>query len=62
MGSEMCIRDSSEPDYSKDILETYTSSKSIEETEQFSINFSTDSTGVNMNMFWDKTVVSISLK
>ena len=52
----------SEPDYSKDILETYTSSKSIEETEQFSINFSTDSTGVNMNMFWDKTVVSISLK
>ena len=52
----------SEPDYSKDILETYTSSKSIEETEQFSINFSTDSTGVNMNLFWDKTVVSISLK
>ena len=52
----------SEPDYSKDILETFTSSKSIEETEQFSINFSKDSTGVSMNMFWDKTVVSISLK
>ena len=52
----------SEPDYSKDILETFTSSKNIEETEQFSINFSTDSTGVSMNMFWDKTVVSISIK
>ena len=52
----------SEPDYSKDILETFTSSKSIEETEQFSINFSTDSTGVSMNMFWDKTGVSISIK
>ena len=52
----------SEPDYSQDILATFTSSKSIEETEQFSINFSKDSTGVSMNMFWDKTVVSISLK
>ena len=54
----------SEPDYSKDILATKVPSKSDLEipVEQFTINFSQDSTGYKMNLVWDKTMVSIPLK
>ena len=54
----------SEPDYSKDILATKVPSKSDLEApvEQFTINFSQDSTGYKMNLVWDKTMVSIPLK
>ncbi len=54
----------SEPDYSKDILVTKVPSKSDLEApvEQFTINFSQDSTGYKMNLVWDKTMVSIPLK
>ena len=54
----------SEPDYSKDILSTKVSSRSDLEipVEQFTINFSQDSTGYKMNLVWDKTMVSIPLK
>jgi hypothetical protein len=54
----------SEPDYSKDVLATKVPSKSDLEApvEQFTINFSQDSTGYKMNLVWDKTMVSIPLK
>ena len=54
----------SEPDYSKDILSTKVPSRSDIEipVEQFTINFSQDSTGYKMNLVWDKTMVSIPLK
>ena len=54
----------SEPDYSKDILATKVPSRSDLEipVEQFTINFSQDSTGHKMNLVWDKTIVSIPLK
>ena len=54
----------SEPDYSKDILSTKVPSRSDLEipVEQFTINFSQDSTGYKMNLVWDKTIVSIPLK
>ena len=54
----------SEPDYSKDILSTKVPSRSDLEipVEQFTINFSQDSTGYKMNLVWDKTMVSIPLK
>ena len=54
----------SEPDYSKDILATKVPSRSDLEipVEQFTINFSQDSTGHKMNLIWAKTIVSIPLK
>tara|TARA_X000000368_G_scaffold305239_1_gene243545 strand:- start:242 stop:790 length:549 start_codon:yes stop_codon:yes gene_type:complete len=53
----------SEPDYSKDIITTKLPSRSDLETavEQFTIDFSQDSLGLNMNLFWDKTILSIPL-
>ena len=54
----------SEPDYSKDIITTKLPSRSDLETavEQFTIDFAQDSLGLNMNLVWDKTILSIPLK
>jgi len=54
----------SEPDYSKDIVTIKVPSNSnLEEiVEQFTIDFSTDSLGVNMNLKWDRTSISIPIK
>ena len=53
-----------EPDSSKDILAVkVASSPNFEETvEQFTIDFSQDSTGLKMNLKWEKTILSIPLK
>ena len=53
-----------EPDSSKDILAVkVASSPNFEETiEQFTIDFSKDSTGLKMNLKWEKTILSIPLK
>ena len=52
-----------EPDASKDVLRTSLSSLvSTKEMEQFTIDFVKDSTAVNLQLMWDKTMVSIPLK
>ena len=52
-----------EPDSSKDVLSTSLSSLvSTKEMEQFTIDFVKDSTAVNLQLMWDKTMVSIPLK
>ena len=53
----------SEPDYSKDVLVTKVSSNANlkESLEQFTIDFEKDSTGLKMNLKWDRTLVSIPI-
>ena len=53
----------SEPDYSKDVLATKVSSNANlkESVEQFTIDFEKDSTGLKMNLKWDRTLVSIPI-
>ena len=52
----------SPPDEKFDVLETMVDVSSMESSlEQFTIEFSKDSTAVNMDLMWDKTMVSISL-
>ena len=52
----------SEPNYSKDVV---TVDVPVEmapsETEQFTISFDNDSSGVKMNFIWDKTLVRVPL-
>jgi len=51
-----------EPDYSMDVLKVEVPvSTAPSETEQFTINFSSDSTGVKMDLVWDKTLVSVPI-
>jgi len=50
-----------EPDYSKDVLKVDVPTTLAPETEQFTITFANDSTGVNMDMVWDKTLVRVPL-
>jgi len=50
-----------EPDYSLDILKVKVPAQSAPETEQFTINFESDSTGAKMNFIWDKTKVSVPI-
>ena len=52
----------SQPDTKFDVLKTSVDVNSMESSlEQFTIEFSKDSTAVNMNLMWDKTMVSIPL-
>ena len=51
-----------EPDYKKDVIKVDVPVSVSPETEQFTINFATDSTGVKMNLVWDKTQVSVPIK
>jgi len=52
----------SEPDYSLDVLKVDVPAASApEETEQFVINFSSDSTQANMDFVWDKTLVRVPI-
>ncbi len=52
----------SEPDYSKDVLKVEVPAAAApEETEQFVINFSSDSTQANMDFVWDKTLVRVPI-
>ncbi|NOS55814.1 MAG: DUF2911 domain-containing protein [Cyclobacteriaceae bacterium] len=51
-----------EPDYSKDVLKVDVPViQSPTETEQFTINFARDSTGVNMDFVWDKIIVRVPI-
>ena len=50
-----------EPNYSLDVLKVEVPVTESPETEQFTISFASDSTGVNMNFAWDKTLVSIPI-
>jgi len=51
-----------EPDYSKDILKVDAPVTEAPETEQFTISFASDSTGVNMNCNWDKVQFTVPIK
>jgi hypothetical protein len=51
-----------EPDYSKDILKAdLPVSIAPTETEVFTISFSSDATGINMDLVWDKTQVRVPI-
>ncbi len=63
LNSELGEPGSYEPNYDLDVLSVnVVPSSSDSEVEQFTIYFDSDSTGVNMNFVWDKTVVSIPIK
>jgi hypothetical protein len=51
-----------EPDYGKDVLKVDAPVTEAPETEQFTISFASDSTGVNMNCNWDKTQFTVPIK
>lgn len=51
-----------EPDYDLDVLKASVPvGSSSDELEQFTIRFANDSTGTQMNMMWDKVVVSVPI-
>ena len=50
-----------EPDYDLDVVKVQIPVQSAPETEQFTINFESDSTGAKMNFIWDKTLISIPI-
>lgn len=51
-----------EPDYKKDVLKVDVPViQSSTETEQFTINFTSDSTAVNMDFVWDKVIVRVPI-
>ncbi|HMI64529.1 MAG TPA: DUF2911 domain-containing protein [Cyclobacteriaceae bacterium] len=51
-----------QPDYKLDVVKVDVPvSAAPAETEQFTINFGTDSTGVKMDLVWDKTQVSVPI-
>ena len=53
----------SQPDPKLDVLKTNVDVKSLENpVEQFTIEFSQDSSAVNMSLIWDKASVSIPLE
>jgi hypothetical protein len=51
-----------EPDHSQDVLKVEVPAEKVpSETEQFTITFSADSVGVNINFDWDKTHVRVPI-
>jgi len=53
----------SEPDYSYDVVSVDVPVETApSETEQFTISFDNDSSGVKMNFIWDKTLVRVPLE
>jgi len=51
-----------EPDYKLDVVKVDVPvTPAPAETEQFTISFGSDSTGVNMNLVWDKTQVTVPI-
>ena len=51
----------SEPDYSKDVIKVDVPAVANPETEQFVINFRTESDAVQMEFVWDKTLVRVPI-
>ena len=53
----------SQPDKKTTVLKTSVKPKLLKpELEQFTIDFSQDSTGISLNLKWDKTIVSIPIE
>ena len=50
-----------EPDYAKDVLKVDVPVQTAPETEQFTISFGKDSTALNMDFVWDKTLVRVPI-
>lgn len=50
-----------EPDYSLDVVKVDVPTMEAPETEQFVINFGSDSVGVNMDFVWDRTLVRVPI-
>jgi len=50
-----------EPDYSKDVIKVDVPIETAPETEQLVINFSSDSTTINMDFIWDTTKVRVPI-
>jgi len=51
-----------EPNYALDVVKVEVPVvKATEETEQFTITFDPDSSGVNMDIIWDKTLVRVPI-
>ena len=49
-----------EPNYSLDVVTVDVPVETVpSETEQFTISFDSDSSGVRMNFIWDKTLVRV---
>jgi hypothetical protein len=63
LNSELGVRFSaaSEPNHSLDILNVDAPVSEVPETEQFTINFGSDSTGVKMDFIWDKVLIRIPI-
>lgn len=61
LNSELGKWGAMEPNYSLDIVKVEVPVGAVPETEQFTIDFSTESTGVNMTFAWDKTSVSVPI-
>ena len=62
LNSELGKSGSEEPNYTLDVAKVEAPTKSApSESEQFTINFSNDSAGVNMDFVWDNTMVSIPI-
>jgi hypothetical protein len=59
LGTFLAVR---EPDYSLDVLKVDVPVQTAPtETEQFTINFASDSTGIKMDFLWDKVLVSVPI-
>ena len=53
----------SQPDPKMDVLKTRARPQKLDtELEQFTIDFSQDSTSINLNLKWDRTMVSIPIE
>lgn len=50
-----------EPDYTLDVLKVEVPVQTTPETEKFTISFSSDAVGVNMDFVWDKTLVRVPI-
>ncbi len=50
-----------QPDYSLDVLKVDVPVAEASEIEQFTINFGSDSTAINMDFVWDKTLVRVPI-
>lgn len=50
-----------EPDYALDVLKVEIPVQVAPETEKFTISFTSDSVGVNMDLTWDKTLVRVPI-
>ena len=61
LNSDIGFSGASEPDHTKDIVKAEIPVQSTSETEQFVINFGSDSTSVNMDFVWDKVLVRVPI-